>query len=129
MSLASLGLILAVIVLSTLVASLTDWLFMDVLVHRFYAVSPALWRPQGGTARIVLSQLIGSAATASLVLLCLSGVKPFRAVLLVWLAGALPVTLQNLQWMILPPPIAASHAAGWLVRLGIAALFYRLILT
>jgi hypothetical protein len=46
----------------------------------------------------------------------------------VWLAGALPVTLQNVQWMKLHPAIGASHAAGWLVRLLIAALLTKLIL-
>jgi hypothetical protein len=121
-------LILATIALATLLASFTDWLFMDVLVHRFYAASPALWRPRGGAARIMVSQLIGTAATAALVALCLAGARPFAAALLVWCAGALPVTLQNLQWMRLPPAIAASHAAAWLARLLIAALVTRAIL-
>ncbi len=121
-------LILATIAVATLLASFTDWLFMDVLVHRYYAASPALWRPRGGTARIVVSQAIGTAATAAMVALCLGGARPITAALLVWLAGALPITLQNLQWMNLSPAVAASHAAGWLARLLIAALAARLIL-
>jgi hypothetical protein len=118
-------LILATIALATLLASFTDWLFMDVLVNRYYVDSPELWRPPGGTARIVISQVIGTAATAALVLLCLAGVRPLPAALLVWCAGALPVTLQNLQWMKLPPAVAAGHAVGWLARLLITALITR----
>jgi hypothetical protein len=34
----------------------------------------------------------------------------------------LSIGLQNLQWMRLHPAVAASHAAGWLARLLIAAL-------
>ncbi len=118
---------LAVIALATLLASLTDWLFMDVLVHRRYAASAQLWRPRGGTARILISQVIGTLATAAVVLLCQAGVAPFLVALLVWLAGPLAVTLQNLQWMNLPPAIAASYAAGWAARLFIAALLVRLL--
>jgi len=119
---------LGAIALATLLASFTDWLFMDVLVNRYYATAPEIWRPRGGTARIVVSQVIGTVATAAFVVLCLHRVPPLHAAVLVWLAGALPVTLQNVQWMKLHPAIGASHAAGWLVRLLIAALLTRLIL-
>jgi len=115
--------ILAVIILASVLASFTDWLFMDALVHRFYASAPGLWRARGGGARIVVSQLIGTAATAALVVLCLW--SPGRAVsvaAVAWVAGPLPVTLQNLQWMRLHPVIAASHATGWLVRFMITGL-------
>jgi hypothetical protein len=116
-------LVLGVIVLATFVASFTDWVFMDLLIHRYYQSSPEVWRPRGGGARIAISQVIGTLATAAVVWLCL--LVPGRAVLvalLVWCAGPLPVTLQNWQWMKLHPAVAASHAGGWLVRLLIAAL-------
>jgi hypothetical protein len=121
-------LILATIAIATLLASLTDWLFMDVLVNRYYAASPALWRARGGAARIAVSQAIGTGATVALVLLCLAGVRPFTAAVLVWCAGALPVTLQNLQWMRLPPAVAVSHSTGWLARLLISALVAKVVL-
>ena len=121
-------LILGVIALSTLLASFSDWLFMDVLVHRFYAENPAMWRPGEGVRRIAISQVIGTLATAAFVLLCLGGVRALLGALLVWLAGPLPMILQNLQWMKLHAAIAASHAAGWLARLLIAALLTHLIL-
>jgi hypothetical protein len=113
--------LLSVIVLATLLASLTDWLCMDLLVHRFYQAAPAIWRPRGGTGRIIASQIIGTLATGAMV--WLSGLLPGRPITLalaVWLAGPLPVTAQNWQWLRLHPAIAASHAAGWLARLLIA---------
>jgi len=116
-------LITGVILLATLLASFTDWLFMDVLVHRFYQAAPALWRPTGGTARILVSQLIGTLASAAMVVLGIAAPgRPFLLAGAAWAAGPLPIGLQNLQWMRLHPAIAASHAAGWLVRLLIAAL-------
>jgi hypothetical protein len=68
---------------ATILGSFTDWLFMDVLVRCFYTASPALWPPRGGTARILVPQVTGTAAT-------------------------LRVSLQELQWMRLPPAVAAS---------------------
>jgi hypothetical protein len=121
-------LVLLVIILSTALASFTDWLFMDVLVRRLYAASPEMWRPNEGTRRIIVSQAIGTVATAAMVVLSLRAGRPVGAAVLVWLAGALPMTLQNVQWMRLHPAIGASHAAGWLARLLIAALLTRFIL-
>jgi hypothetical protein len=109
------------IVLATLAASFTDWLFMDALIHRFYAAHPDTWRPSEGAGRIIVSQVIGTATTAAAVLLCL--LIPGRPLLLaiaVWAAGPLPVSLQTLQWMRVHPAITASHATGWLARLLIA---------
>jgi hypothetical protein len=122
--------IVFVIILSSFIASFSDWLFMDVLVHRFYEAEPAIWRGRGGRIRIVLSQIIGTVASAAVAVLCVWA--PGRAVPVAgaaWLAGPLPVILQNLQWMRLHPAIAASHAAGWLVRLLIAALLASWLLT
>jgi hypothetical protein len=115
--------IAVVIILSSFIASFSDWLFMDVLIHRFYGAEPATWRPRGGRVRIVVSQIIGTAATAGAVALSLwAPGRPVPVACAAWLAGPLPVILQNLQWMRIHPAIAASHAAGWLVRLLIAAL-------
>jgi hypothetical protein len=114
--------LLGVVVLATVLASFTDWLFMDLLVHGAYARMPQVWRAGGGTRRIVLSQVIGTVATAAVVLLC--GMMPGKGWLVaaaVWCAGPLPVVAQYFQWMRMEPVVAASHAAGWLARVVIAA--------
>jgi hypothetical protein len=46
----------------------------------------------------------------------------------IWLMGLLPLTIVNSLWLKLAPPIAASWAAGWLVKLAIAAIAVALIL-
>jgi hypothetical protein len=113
---------LGVIVLASFLASFTDWLCMDLLVHRFYAASPEIWRHGKGATRIVISQIIGTFASAAVVLLCLKlPAQPLLVAGAVWCAGPLPVGLQNLQWMRLHPAVTASHAAGWLARLLVAA--------
>jgi hypothetical protein len=113
---------LGVIALASFLASFTDWVCMDLLVHRFYQAAPELWHPGTGARRIVISQIIGTLASAAVVLLCrtLPG-QPLLVAGAVWCAGPLPVGLQNLQWMRLHPAVTASHAAGWLARLLIAA--------
>jgi hypothetical protein len=113
---------IAVILLGTLLAWFTDGLFFDLLVHRFYARAPEMWRP-GGRARIAASQAIGTLATAAAVILAI-GVpgRPVLLALLIWSAGPLPATLQNLQWTRMHQAIGASHAMGWLARLLIATI-------
>ncbi len=111
-----------VTLLATLLASLTDWLFFDVLVNRFYQAAPDIWRP-GGRRRIVLSQMAATIATAAAIGIAvrIPG-HPVSVALCLWGAGALPIMLQNAQWMRLHPAIAAGHAVGWLARLLIATV-------
>jgi hypothetical protein len=120
--------IVGVIVLASILASSTDWLFFDVLVHRYYQAAPEVWRAGSQGRRIVLSQLIGTLACAAMVMLYLSVPhwrvpgRPAALALIVWCAGPLPVVLQQWQWMRIHPAVAAGHAAGWLARLAITAL-------
>jgi hypothetical protein len=117
------------ILLGTLLASLTDWLFMDVVVQRAYRQTPELWRPGETLPRILLSQIIGISATAATVLLCIwRPGHPICVAITAWCAGALPMSLQHLQWLKIAPAVTISHAAGWLVRLLIAALLANWIL-
>jgi hypothetical protein len=116
-------LILGVVVLASFVASFTDWLFMDALIHRYYAYAPEVWLPNSGVPRIIVSQIIGTAASAAVVMLCL--LAPGRPLLVAgaaWCAGPLPVVLQYWQWVRIDPRVSASHAVGWLARLVIATM-------
>jgi hypothetical protein len=111
-----------VILSATVLASFTDWLFFDVLVHRFYVRAPDMWRP-GGRFRIVVSQAIGTMATAAAVVACIYAPgRPVLLALLIWAAGPLPATLQTMQWTRMHPAVGASHSVGWLARLLIATL-------
>ncbi len=105
-----------------MLASLTDWVFFDLLVHRFYQAAPAVWRP-GGPCRIVMSQLVSTLATAAAVqtAILIPG-APVLVAACLWAAGALPITIHNAQWMHIHPAVTASQALGWLTRLLIATL-------
>ena len=114
-------LVLGIIALASFIASFTDWLCMDLLIHRFYEREPDTWRPNTGPTRIVLSQIIGTIASAAVIGLCwLVPGRPLLVAGLAWCAGPLPVILQNLQWIRMHPAVAAGHATGWLARLLIA---------
>jgi hypothetical protein len=61
---------LAVVALSGVVTSLTDWLFTGVLFHSRYLIAPEIWRMAPGsnnTKVIIWSQIIGLLSSAALV--------------------------------------------------------------
>ena len=120
---------LAVVVGGTAIASFTDWLFMGVLFHERYLRFPEVWRGEPGTPntrRIVLSQVISLITCAAFTLLLMyTGMLRLHDALLVsvlvWAAGPLVVQAHNALWLKFDGLVAASHAAGWLVRLAITA--------
>jgi len=118
---------LAVLIASVL-ASFSDWLFMGVLFHDKYLDSPEIWRSRGRTEprTIIYSQLMGVLSSAAFAYLCQANALTIPgslgAAALVWLAGPLVVIAQMVQWMKLHPLIGASHALGWLVRFIVTGL-------
>jgi hypothetical protein len=120
----------AVVAGGSVLASLTDWLFMGVLFHPKYLHAPEIWRqhPQlSGTRRIVYSQILGVVSCIAFVWLCLAlGAltvpSALLAAVLVWLAGVVVVLGQMVMWVKLHPLVGLSHALGWLMRLVITAL-------
>jgi hypothetical protein len=117
-----------VVVVSGLVASFTDWLFMGVLFHEKYLESPEVWRtsiPQG--RKIGYSELIGLISSAGFAWLLMAHQLQalpvaLTAAVVVWLASAVPVIFTNVLWMKLHPALGLSHSAGWLARLVITAV-------
>lgn len=117
-----------VVVVSGVVASFTDWLFMGVLFHEKYLEAPEVWRGgRGEGRRIAYSELIGLIGSAGFawLLMALHQEAPaagLTAAVAVWLASAVPVIFTNVLWMKLHPALGLSHSAGWLARLVITAL-------
>jgi hypothetical protein len=122
---------LLVVVLSSLIASFTDWLFMGVLFHDKYLAHREIWRGEvgdkaGKMRKIVVSQLIGVISSAAFAFLLMHHSHRDLAhdlvlAVVVWLAGAAPMAAQNVVWMKLHPLIGASHSLGWLARFLITA--------
>jgi hypothetical protein len=116
-----------VVVVSGVVASMTDWLFMGVLFHDKYLQTPEVWRSgQSETMKILWSEVIGLASCAGFAaVLAMTGRATLGSSLplaaLVWIAGPLPLLGMNVLWMKFDPAIASAHAGGWLARLLITA--------
>lgn len=91
---------------SGVVASMTDWLFMG----------DWLYKPCGVFV-LVCSGLHLYSYNGTL-----------RLAVAVWFIGPLPLTIANALWLKLAPAIATSYALGWLVKLALAALAVALIL-
>jgi len=118
--------VLAVIV-SGVVASFTDWLFMGMLFHKQYLETPDIWR-QGASERfkIIYSEVIGLITCAAFTWLLLATQRQampigLKTAVEAWAVGPLPVLLTNGLWIRLSPYITASHSVGWLARLLITA--------
>ena len=119
---------LLVVVVSGVVASFTDWLFMGVLFHKKYQEAPQAWRVTDGEAgKIIWSQVIGLITCAAFAYLLIhTGRQAIRpglvTAVLVWLAGPVAIGAMNVIWMKISPYIGVSHALGWLARLAIIAV-------
>jgi len=118
-----------------IVTSMTDWLFMGDWVYKRFDKNPEIWRFQGGQGEskaIVWSTILPFLTCAAFDFLCVrqplfTRFSTFTLALGVWLAVALPMIITNSLWMKITAPIAALFAAGWLVKLLVAAFLLLLI--
>lgn len=130
------GRIAIAVLAAGIVSSLTDWFFMGDWLYQRYDRHPEIWRYKGGRGEIkaiVWSSLLPFLTCGVFVLLCAglhlySYGAAFKVALAIWMIGPLPSIIVNTLWMKLAPAIASSYAAGWLIKLGIAALAVALIL-
>ncbi len=124
----------AVVVLASLIASITDWVFMRMLFHDRYMLHPEVWRGSlDEGAKIFHSELIGILACLGFALLVgMLRLRTMGALLvcafLVWLAAAVPILAQDGIWMKIDPLVLGSMSVGWLIRLLITAILCALLL-
>ncbi|MDQ6893020.1 MAG: DUF1761 family protein [Acidobacteriota bacterium] len=110
---------------------MTDWLFMGDAFGRRYKRQPEIWRSsaQGFRERnaILWATVLGFCTCAVLILLCRalrleSLAATARLAIAIWLIAPLPLIVTNALFMKFDPLLAASHSAGWLCKLLIAAI-------
>ncbi len=119
-----------VVLIASVVASFSDWLFMGILFHDKYSAAPEIWRfPAGKNERglIAYSQLIGVVCCAAFAFLCTQGngltiPGSLRLAVCAWLAGPVVVLAQMVLWTRLHPLVGASQSVGWLARLILTGL-------
>jgi hypothetical protein len=117
-----------VVVVSGLIASVTDYVFMGLLFKAKYQEAPEIWR-QGASERnkIIYSELIGLITCAAFAwLLAATGhvalMSGLKMAVAVWVIAAIPILFTNSLWIRLSPWIAGSHSVGWLARLVVTAV-------
>ena len=118
--------LIAIIVGSGIVSSLTDWFFAGDWIHRRYTY-PEIWRKgDEGRAIALTSPLpfvtcgVFAFVAARLGLHSVSGALKFAVA--VWVIGPLPLILTNAAFMKLHRVFVVSYAIGWLIKLAIAAV-------
>jgi hypothetical protein len=124
------------ILVSGVLSSLTDWLFMGDWLYKRYDRNPEIWRYPAGAGEnkaILWSSLFPFLTCSVFVLVCI-GLRLFSyrqtcmLAVAIWLIGPLPLMIVNALWIKLSAPIAVSFSLGWLVKLPLAALAVALIL-
>jgi hypothetical protein len=118
--------LVAVIVGTGLLTSLTDWFFAGDWIHRRFTY-PEVWR-QGVESRAIaltspLPFLTCGVFAYVVVWLGLHSVSgAVKLAVAVWLIGPLPLILTNAAFMKLHRVFVASYSIGWLVKLLVVAV-------
>jgi hypothetical protein len=117
--------LIAIIIGSGVVSSLTDWFFAGDWIHRRYSY-PEIWR-QGAESRAIaltspLPFLTCGVFAGVAARLALHSAGALKLAVAVWLMGPLPLILTNAAFMKLHRVFVVSYAIGWLVKLVIVAL-------
>jgi hypothetical protein len=108
------------------VSSLTDWFFAGDWLHQRFTY-PEIWRKGNESRAIALTSPLPFLTCGVFAYLCAaihfhSMAGALKLALAVWLIAPLPLILINAAFMKLHRVFVASYAAGWLVKLAIAAV-------
>jgi hypothetical protein len=108
------------------VSSLTDWFFAGDWLHQRFTY-PEIWRKGNESRAIALTSPLPFLTCGVFAYLCSilglhSMAGALKLALAVWLIAPLPLILTNAAFMKLHRVFVASYAAGWLVKLAIAAV-------
>ena len=124
--------LLALILGTGVVSSLTDWFFAGDWIHRQFTY-PEIWRQGAESKAIALTSPLPFLTCG--VFACTAarlGIHTVPAALAfagaVWMLGPLPLILTNAAFMKLHRVFVASYATGWLIKLSIVAIAVGLFL-
>ena len=111
---------------SGIVTSLTDWFFAGDWLHRRYTY-PEVWRVGVESKAIALTSPLPFLTCGIFAFVCArlgihSVATASKLAVGVWLIGPLPMLLTNAAFMKLHRVFVISYAAGWLLKLVIAAV-------
>ena len=124
------------VVCSGFAVSMTDWFFSGMLFHEKYKAYPEIWRHSDGSGEgraVTWSIALGFISCAAFILAAqLFGISGWQRImlfaLLAWGAGPVPLLITNALFIKLHPLVVVANAAGWLVKLALAATAAQLFL-
>ena len=117
--------LLAVIVGTGIISSLTDWFFAGDWIHRRWTY-PEAWRQGNEQKAIALTSPLpfltcGVFAYVAMRLGLHTVPSTAKLAIAMWLIGPLPLILTNAAFLKLHRVFVISYATGWLVKLLIVA--------
>ncbi|MDE2234498.1 MAG: hypothetical protein KGK44_02995 [Gammaproteobacteria bacterium] len=124
------GWFLVTVIVASVLASLSDWLFGGFLFHEKYRAHPEIWRESVGQRESLM--LTGS--TLLIVVTCavfiylaarlhaLGWTQVLGLALGIWLLAPLPLLATNALFIKIHPLNTLSNAIGWLMKLLICAV-------
>ena len=124
----------AAIVAGLVVASLVDWLFAGILFHDRYGAYPEVWRVKGANPRALIgaqAMTLPTVVGLIAVMIWTGQVSLAGSLILavfIWAIAAAPPIIANALFIKIDPLVAASHTAGWLVKLALVGACASLIL-
>ena len=125
------GRLVAAILLSGFVSSMTDWFFGGVLFHKKYLAFPEVWRRQSGQAgegkAIGWAVWLGFVTCAAFILTSVwFGIHghgaTLRLAVAIWIIAPLPLMITNALFIKLHPLNVVANSLGWLVKLLLAGI-------
>ena len=124
--------LVAFIISTGVVSSLTDWLFAGDWIHRRYTY-PEIWRQGEESRAIALTSPLpfvtcGVFAFAAARMGLHSVSDALKLAVAVWVIGPLPLILTNAAFMKLHRVFVVSYAIGWLIKLMIVGVAVGLFL-
>lgn len=133
----SIGWFVAAVIISIILASLSDWFFGGVLFHEKYKTYPEIWRSSGNgkaeSLAIAWSVLLSVLTCVIFIYLTarLDALNWGRALGLafgIWLLAPLPLLITNALFIRIHPLNTLSNIIGWLAKLLICAISAHLFL-
>jgi hypothetical protein len=123
----------AAVIVSGIVTSMTDWFFAGDWIHKRFTY-PEIWRKGPETRAIAVSIGFPFVTCAAFMTLALwLGVHSLASLLklafFVWVIGPFPLNMTNAAFIKFHRVFVALYSAGWLLKLAIAAVVARWLLS
>jgi hypothetical protein len=125
--------LIVAVIASGIATSMTDWLFAGDWIHKRFTY-PEIWRKGSEARAIIVSSVFPFVTCATFMILAVwlnihSLFSLLKLGLLLWIIGPFPLIVTNAAFIKFHRVFVALYSAGWLVKLEIAAIAARCLLS